>query len=110
GWSGASLLTELFRCHAGLHKEGWEKRKRLSRQFRHFIEAETEVVRSEEARGFWAGQLQGFDTAMLPWGKARAAKAEMRSPALPIAVETSEALNEWARRMGVSLKTVLLAA
>ena len=60
GWSRASLLTELFGCYFGLLKGKWEKRKRLSRRFREFIEAEMEVVKSEEAREFWAERLRGM--------------------------------------------------
>ena len=110
GWSVASLLTELFSCYIGLQKGGWEKRKKLNRQFREFIGAEIEVMKSEEARRFWAEQLQGMETATLPWRKQGSTEAKMRVLTLEIGEETSEALRAWARQMGVSVKSVLLAA
>lgn len=110
GWSLASLLTELFGCYLELLKGKWVKRKKLSRHFREFIEAELKVVKSEEARGFWAEQLREMEIANLPWEKQRTAEGEMRTLAVPIEADTSEALNGWARQMGVSLKSVLLAA
>ena len=110
GWSRASMFTELFGCYFGLLKGGWEKKKKLSRRFREFIEAEMEVVKSEEARGFWAEQLRGMEIATVPWEKQRKPNVEKRTLMAPIEAETSEALSGWARQMGVSLKSVLLAA
>ena len=110
GWSRANLFTELFRCYFGLLKGKWEKKKKLSRQFREFIEAELEAVKSEEARKFWAEQLQGMEVATSPWEKHRTVEGDMRTLAVPIEANISEALSEWARQLGTSLKTVLLAA
>jgi amino acid adenylation domain-containing protein len=110
GWSVASLLTELFSCYIGLQKGGWEKRKKLSRQFRDFIGVEIDVMKSEEARRFWTDQLQGMETATLPWKKQSAVEAKMRALTVEIGEETSEALSAWAREMEVSVKSVLLAA
>ena len=110
GWSVASLLTELFSCYIGLQKEGWEKRKKLNRKFREFIGAEIQVMKSEEARRFWADQLQGMEAATLPWKKQSATEAEMRVLTVEIGEETSEALSTWARQLGVSVKSLLLAA
>ena len=110
GWSVASLLTEMFSCYIGLQKGGWEKKQKLSRHFREFIGAEIEVTKSEDARQFWANQLQGMKTATLPWKKQSAPEAEMRVLTIEIGEETSEALNAWARQLGVSVKSVLLAA
>jgi len=110
GWSVASLLTEMFSCYIGLQKGGWEKKQKLSRQFREFIGAEIEVIKSEEARQFWANQLQGMEAATLPWKKQRTPEAEMRVLTVEIGEKTSNAVNAWARQLGVSVKSVLLAA
>ena len=109
GWSVASLLTELFRCYVGLRKGNWEN-KRLGRQFREFIKAEMEIVKSKEAQQFWTEKLRGMETAAFPWDKQKTTEARMQVLTVEIGKETSEALNTWARHIGVSMKNVLLAA
>ena len=111
GWSVASLLTELFGCYFGLLRGEWRKRERLASHFRDFISAEMEIVRSEEARQFWQRQLSGMEVANLPWEKQHSAEtAIMKALSVPITPETSKGLIEWARQLGVSLKSTLLAA
>ena len=46
----------------------------------------------------------------MPWENQRTSEGEMKNLAVPIEAETAEALSRWARQMGVSLKSVLLAA
>jgi amino acid adenylation domain-containing protein len=114
GWSINSLIAELFE-HYLAHLEGTPPAVApLPEQtFRDFIVMEREAMRSEATRAFWAGQVQGLVPGTLSrWphpAESRPASA-FHQQRVPLTPELSQTLKQVARRAGVPIKTVLLAA
>jgi amino acid adenylation domain-containing protein len=110
GWSVASLLTELFGCYLGeLKGEEW-KMEELGSSFKEFVALEREAMRSEETRRYWEKQLEDVSAPEMPWAGREAVGGRGRgSVEVEIREELSAGLKALAQKMGVSLKTVLLA-
>ncbi|XXT19046.1 amino acid adenylation domain-containing protein [Sorangium sp. So ce429] len=116
GWSVASMVTELLERYVSARAAS-DARRPLPpppRPYREFVMLERQALRSEQARLFWRGKLEGIEpeslTRNLP---ARAASGARRGVArLPVALDPSliEGLRGLARAAAVPLKSVLLAA
>ncbi|HEV3316063.1 MAG TPA: amino acid adenylation domain-containing protein [Candidatus Angelobacter sp.] len=110
GWSVASLLTELFGCYlAELKGEEW-KVEELGSSFREFVALERETMKSAETRRYWEKQLEDVSAPEMPWTGRQAGGSGRGSVKVEIGEELSAGLKGRAQEIGVSLKTVLLAA
>ncbi|HEX2211108.1 MAG TPA: amino acid adenylation domain-containing protein [Longimicrobium sp.] len=105
GWSVATLLSELFGLYGGATVDDAAPASVL----RSFVALEREVLASAEARHFWAEVLEGSEpTLPASLGTARGAGNRLRREAVPAGV--ASALAAAARREGMPLKSLLLAA
>ncbi|WP_437715402.1 amino acid adenylation domain-containing protein [Sorangium sp. So ce448] len=114
GWSVASMVTELLERYVAARRGAPLPLPPPPRPYREFVMLERQTLRSEQARLFWRGKLEGIEpeslTRNLP---ARAAKDGQRGVARhPVSLDPSlaEGLRELARAAAVPLKSVLLAA
>lgn len=112
GWSVASLLTEIFTLYNALLLQASAPQERLAGSYKDFVVIEQEALKSEECRRYWAKVLAAGSATRLPYRKAAAfaGPREVARLDVPLSKQTSDRLNEVARRAGVSLKSVLLAA
>ena len=113
GWSLAAILTEIFRDYDAL--QGGEGRiippPRLA--YRDFVALERQSSASAESRCFWIEKLAGANPQTLPrWPKRMCPGGleQTRGPEIQVEAEVLQGLKDLARRTGVPLKTVLLAA
>ncbi len=111
GWSVATLLTDLFRRYALLLGGGEPPDEAPPAVgYQHFVALERAALASAEARGFWAGLLDGAAPARLPRGAppggGTAAVHEIHRAVAPA---LGEAARQMARRIEVPLKSLLLA-
>jgi amino acid adenylation domain-containing protein len=113
GWSLAAILTEIFQDYAAL--QGGEERiippPRVT--YREFVALERQSSASEESRRFWTEKLAGANLQTLPrWPKTMCSGGleQTRGPEMQVEAEVLPGLKDLARRAGVPLKTVLLAA
>jgi amino acid adenylation domain-containing protein len=112
GWSSASLLTELVQAY--FHQLG--RRGPLPEaprsSFRDYVALERGSLASEDAPRFWRDALADMEFATLPrFDDLAIYKGEgLLSRDVPISAPTSDSLRALARRIGVPLGTVLLAA
>ena len=113
GWSLAAVLTEVFQDYAVL--QGGEGRvippPRVT--YRDFVALERQTIASEESRCFWIEKLAGANLPTLPhWPKSMCSGGleQTRGPEIQVEAEVLPGLKDLARRTGVPLKTVLLAA
>jgi len=113
GWSTARLIVELLEGYAA-RLAGREPAPAPppSVAFRDFVAAEREALASEEHREFWRRTLDGAPNTPLPrWRAPRPAEEpEIAVLDVPISAAVSSGLKRLARRAGVPLKHVLLAA
>jgi amino acid adenylation domain-containing protein len=127
GWSEALLLTELFTCYFALLEgqeladQEVEGKEEAGSKFNEFIRLEQETLESEEARRFWERQLAEVKIARMPWrsgskaagttgAKETVGAVQTCSLEVEIGEELSAELKSVARSVGVSIKSVLLAA
>jgi amino acid adenylation domain-containing protein len=116
GWSMASMLTELFRGYlARLGGAGGDAAlpPPPSVSFGDFVALERRAIESEESREFWQRSLSGAPAARLPrWpsGDVDAPRGARGERAFNVEPEVVEGLQRFAQRLGVPLKSVLLAA
>ncbi|MDX3078421.1 non-ribosomal peptide synthetase [Streptomyces sp. MI02-7b] len=105
GWSERSMFTELLNRYSGTHSA-----PPVSARFRSYVRQELAALDSEAGRVFWADQMDGAVFAPLPRMSQGAARPAMSALDLPVPEAVQEGVRELARRLGVPLRTVLLAA
>ncbi|MYV43212.1 amino acid adenylation domain-containing protein, partial [Streptomyces sp. SID1328] len=108
GWSVNRLLYDLFDlCFDTTAEEG-----RPGAGYEEFIALEQRSVASEEDREFWLGRLDGADATALPRtpGADLDAAETVRTLDVPLDAGLGAALLATAARLGVPVKSVLLAA
>jgi amino acid adenylation domain-containing protein len=113
GWSMATMMTELFRLYFSFAGEEVAPVLPPPRStYRDFIARECATLASEECRQFWEDKLSGHSVLTLP----RRVNPEQEAPArqirrsFTISPELSASLKRLARRAGIPIKSVLLAA
>jgi amino acid adenylation domain-containing protein len=113
GWSLAAILTEIFQDYAALQR-GEERIIPPPRvAYRDFVALERHTTATEESRQFWAEKLAGANMQTLPrWPKTMCSGGleQTRGPEVRVEAKVLQGLKDLARRAGVPLKTVLLAA
>jgi amino acid adenylation domain-containing protein len=114
GWSVASFLTELFeRYFALLDGNAISVEPALEAHYKDFVILEQAALQSEQCRNYWAAMLSDSTASQLArWPSDRVTDDTRDVPRLevPIPAEVSDGLKRVAQSMGVSLKSVLLAA
>ena len=116
GWSVSTLLSELLRDY--LQRVGvlaWNPEPAAPKALmRDYVALEQEALTSGQARAFWAARLEDAPATALPaWLGAEAdAMTERRAERLrfDVSAELAGGLHELARRLGIPVKSVLLAA
>ena len=102
GWSLESFVTELYATYGLLKREGRIVQRRPLPAYKQFIALEQAAVSSEVHRSHW---LQKLDGASVPWWTGRG-KSGSAVIACEISEQTSRALSELARALGVQEKSV----
>ncbi|HWQ90287.1 MAG TPA: amino acid adenylation domain-containing protein, partial [Clostridia bacterium] len=113
GWSLAALVTELLQDYSSLLRGLTPSTPPPSARYRDFIAAEHAAIVSADSRRFWADKLKEAVPHPLPrWprGMCAGGHEQQRSREHYLTPEVLEGLKSLARRAGVPLKTVLLAA
>ncbi|HEX7331915.1 MAG TPA: amino acid adenylation domain-containing protein [Pyrinomonadaceae bacterium] len=112
GWSLGVFLTELFQRHAVESGTSEPVPREVTRvKYRDYVALEQRALKSEASRTYWDRQLQALVPTKLPRRsnrKPHVPQAKLRRRFIPS--EVTGGLYEFARRLGVPLKTVLLAA
>ena len=114
GWSVASLLTELF--HDYLHRTArapGRARRTPRASFRDFVKLERDAISSSESKEFWHKTLHGASFLTLPKPSPRASASihnRYKTVSVSIHDSLSNGLTHLAERLGLPLKSVLLAA
>jgi len=106
GWSLSSMLSELFSLYQELRD-----REEPATSFRDFIALEQQALHSEENQRYWSEKLSTLPFTMLPPREGSAPPDASRN-ILQVRFDSELAggLKSFARRAGVPLKSVLLAA
>src|SRR6266487_2610325 len=112
GWSVHSLHAELFETYLRLRAGETPAEEPEPLPYRHYAALEREARASEEQRGFWLRHLAGAETTRIPRCAAvpGAAGRRVASHAIVLPVGLSDRLRGLAARLGVPVKSVLLAA
>jgi amino acid adenylation domain-containing protein/non-ribosomal peptide synthase protein (TIGR01720 family) len=114
GWSVASLLTELIAGYlAAIGEAPQTMALPLSASFADYVAQEVETRQSEQARAFWSRSLEDVPPPIqIPAGGSGGASASSEPLVHRLVVPSGVvgALQAVARRAGVPLKSVLLAA
>ncbi|MFI5799711.1 amino acid adenylation domain-containing protein [Streptomyces sp. NPDC051677] len=115
GWSERSLFAELLlRYGDALHGRQERPRNALASRFSSYVALEREAVQDEDAARHWISRLDGMAVTELPRLPERAdtaggaSRAAFHAAPLPAALHGR--LTRLADRLGVSLRSVLLAA
>jgi amino acid adenylation domain-containing protein len=115
GWSVASLLTELFTLYvSNLTKAGDFELPPMRASIGDYVALEREALASVETREYWTEKLHDCKASRLP-RLPRALRllsesVSVRRLNVPISDEVSVGLQRLSAALGVSLKSVLLAA
>jgi amino acid adenylation domain-containing protein len=110
GWSLHIVLAEVLQSYLALLRgEGLPPLPPLRTTYRDFIALERRALQSPEARDFWAAQLAGYERPPLPALAAPDGPRLLRGYRWLRRSQVA-ALRRVARREGVPLKSVLLAA
>lgn len=116
GWSVAAMTAELFKLYdAALHNKPLPTDRTGTSAFRDFIALEQRVLHDAAQKAFWQQALAGSTvTRVSAWPmSAQDKKQQPHTTAefvLDLPNEQVTAVNNFARRAGVSLKQALLAA
>ncbi len=112
GWSVASLLTELFQRYFALLAQKPLSAGPLLAAYKDFVLLEQDALQSEQCRDHWKGMLADATASHLVRRRSTppAGALEVRRLGVPISQENSERLKAAARKAGISLKALLLAA
>jgi amino acid adenylation domain-containing protein len=113
GWSLAAVLTEIFQDYAAMRRGESQIIPPPRVAYRDFVALERRSAVGREQRDFWEKKLAGANLQTLPrWPKSLCSGGleQMRGPEVQVEAEVLNGLKDLARRAGVPLKTVLLAA
>ncbi|WP_438016891.1 amino acid adenylation domain-containing protein [Sorangium sp. So ce315] len=114
GWSVASMVTELLERYVSACRGASLPLATSPRPYREFVMLERQTLRSERARLFWRGKLEGIEPASLtrnlPARAAKDARRGMVRHSVALDPSLAEGLRGLAREAAVPLKSVLLAA
>ncbi|SMC48822.1 amino acid adenylation domain-containing protein [Lentzea albidocapillata] len=111
GWSFTSLLTEVLERHSALSADpGRAPLPEPRSTFRDFVAVEQEAIASQGSERYWKSTLDGASGAIWSSGPP-----ELGEPEIPRTIEhvvpgADAMLRDTARRHGVTVKTVGLAA
>ena len=109
GWSVASLLSEIFKEYFALLAGGESRIAAPRSSMREFVALERQTIQSSEAQAYWGQQLAELDLARMPW-KAEKVEPQPCFLQVPAPAGLAGKLELLARKAGVSVKSVLLAA
>lgn len=105
GWSNANFISELLTVYAQVQSIGKIDNSSNPPPYKHFIALEQSALSSEENLAYWRDT---FSDARLPWWSGeKQASGQMSLCRLP--KESSQALIDLARKLGVQEKSVWLA-
>ncbi|WP_333736082.1 amino acid adenylation domain-containing protein [Streptomyces sp. IBSBF 2806] len=114
GWSERSLITELFdrylRCVDGSGTSKIVFPEPPAARFGAFVAEERAAVADEEHRAFWAEHLADCEFTALPRLRPATGRPDMRIVPVELPSAEASALTERAERLGVPMRTLLLAA
>ncbi|QEV21832.1 amino acid adenylation domain-containing protein [Streptomyces alboniger] len=114
GWSERSLITELFdrylRCVDGPRTSEVVFPEPPAARFGAFVAEERAAVADEEHRAFWAEHLADCEFTALPRLRPATGRPDMRIVPVELPPHEASALTECAERLGVPMRTLLLAA
>jgi len=114
GWSVSLTTAELFDHYLRLaNHEALQVALPMAATFRDFVELERHAINSVEFQQFWKEKLKGCVPVVVPrWPLAEAMNGAQPASfmRIPIPVDVLSRLNELARKMGVSLKAMFMAA
>jgi amino acid adenylation domain-containing protein len=112
GWSLATLLAELFEVYqAKLEGRPEPLPSQPVTSFRDFVALEIETVNSEESRRFWRDRIDSAPFTSIPRRASTDAEpsGEIGVFTLELDEAVTEALHQLSRKLGVPLKSLLLA-
>jgi hypothetical protein len=110
GWSEASLVTELLLRYEAFRKGESPKVEKLKVCYRDYIALEQEALQNEETRNFWERLLAGHNASPVPFaGTESGVRGSTALHRVPLDQQEWGRLRKLASRLGVPLKTVLLA-
>jgi amino acid adenylation domain-containing protein len=111
GWSVATMLVEIFgHTFSQARARRWSQPSPTYR-FASLVAAERRTVTDQAQREFWATKLLGSTLAKLPrWPNVMRGRISPPSQSVAVEQEVLDGLVTTARRLGVPLKSVLLAA
>jgi microcystin synthetase protein McyA len=122
GWSDGLFLTELFHRYLSLIEDKQVDLKPLASRYRDFIALERATLASTDARAYWQDLLTGSKPTRIPrWPQnksngdhsfevAEVGSGVINSSGITLDERVTQGLRQLARRAGVPLKSVLLAA
>ncbi len=113
GWSLAAVLTEIMRDYAALRGGDGHVIAPPQTTYRDFAALESKTIADAETRAFWTEKLAGANLQTMPrWPKSlcEGGLEQKRGPETYVDADVLQGLKNLARRAGVPLKTVLLAA
>jgi amino acid adenylation domain-containing protein len=113
GWSLAAILTEIFQDYAALQRGEEQVIPPPRITYRDFVALEKQSTGSPESRRYWTEKLTGSHLQTVPrWPKSMCSRGfeQHRGPETFVEPAVLQGLKELARKAGVPLKTVLLAA
>jgi amino acid adenylation domain-containing protein len=113
GWSLAAILTEIFQDYAVLQRGEEQIIPPPRVTYRDFVALERQSTAAEESRRYWLDKLGNTTLQTVPrWPKSMCAGGleQSRGPEIHVEPAVLQSLKDLARRVGVPLKTVLLAA
>ncbi len=119
GWSVASMITELLQRYLAERSQTAFEERPIESTFREYVALEAATVASPLAQEYWRTQLADAEMARLPrWPLSQRTTAAtqgadgQRAGEYDVAIEpgVSEGLKALAKKAGVPLKNVLLAA
>ncbi|RKG88709.1 amino acid adenylation domain-containing protein, partial [Corallococcus terminator] len=109
GWSFASLLSELFPRYTAALRGDTRAAPPPHASFRDFVALEQQALTSEATRGYWREQLAAMPRARTPQ-RSGGASGPLGLHEVALSDGASEGLRALAKRAGVPLKSVLMAA
>lgn len=113
GWSLAAVITELCQDYAAALQDRESRLSAPTSGYRNFVQLEKEAIASPETREFWTRKLTDATTRLLPrWPKhlRPGGREQKRGPEIVVEERVLAGVKQLAQRLGVPLKTVLLAA
>lgn len=114
GWSTSNMMTEIFERYLTMLRGGADTADAPNAiTYRDFVATERETLKSDEARKFWVGMMDGAPfTAIprLPDVGHDSAPARNLDVIVPIPAEVNAACEEHARKLGLPIKSFYLAA